>query len=225
MRIGAEGGVVHGVLEHDTFGAVADIVQDRQRKSGHNFCRRSVAPCARCALRVTVRQKAKFAPLVQQKRAASGAGVDDDCLQHLDHHLVERIALGNRRSRPDERATVHRGGRQGARAAGPDCSPLPRQAKVGVPGLKCSAPPLATPVGMGAAGGCDMVDADAPCTAPEIEQARAFLRRVRAAPSFLVRDLRTFAIPFVLATFATGSSTQRGALFLNAAGAIRFLLI
>lgn len=51
-----------------------------------------------------------------------------------------------------------------------------------------------------------------------VKQARAFVQRVQAAPNFVVHDLRTYALPFVLATFASASQTFRAALFIGADG-------
>jgi hypothetical protein len=51
-----------------------------------------------------------------------------------------------------------------------------------------------------------------------VKQARAFVHRVRSAPGFLIDTLRTYAFPFVLATFVSKTGTHRAVFFVNAAG-------
>lgn len=51
-----------------------------------------------------------------------------------------------------------------------------------------------------------------------VQQARAFVRRVEAAPNFVIHELRTFALPFVLATFTSSSRSYRAVLYVGAGG-------
>ncbi len=51
-----------------------------------------------------------------------------------------------------------------------------------------------------------------------VKQARAFVHRVRSAPGFLIDSLRTYAFPFVLATFESKAGSHRAVFLINANG-------
>ncbi len=58
-----------------------------------------------------------------------------------------------------------------------------------------------------------------------VKQARAFVRRVQAAPGFLIDTLHTYAFPFILASFAGKSRTHRVTFFLDADGKPGWVLL
>jgi len=51
-----------------------------------------------------------------------------------------------------------------------------------------------------------------------LKQARAFVQRVQSAPNFILHELQTYALPFVLATFDSPSRTHRSVLYIGADG-------
>ncbi len=54
-------------------------------------------------------------------------------------------------------------------------------------------------------------------------RALGFARRVRVAPNFLLRDLRTFAMPFITAAFSTSGSPVRIVMFVDTTLTPRFV--
>jgi hypothetical protein len=58
-----------------------------------------------------------------------------------------------------------------------------------------------------------------------VKQARAFVRRVQAAPSFLIDTLRAYAFPYILASFAGRSQTHRVVFFVDADGNPSWVLL
>ena len=51
-----------------------------------------------------------------------------------------------------------------------------------------------------------------------VKQARAFVRRVEAAPNFVIHELKTFALPYVLATFSREMQSYRTVVYIGAGG-------
>lgn len=54
------------------------------------------------------------------------------------------------------------------------------------------------------------------------QRAWAFVRRVKAAPNFVVRSMRTFVLPFVVASFESSGEPVRIVLFATHDGSVRF---
>lgn len=58
-----------------------------------------------------------------------------------------------------------------------------------------------------------------------VRLARAFVHRVRSAPGFLIDTMRTYAFPFVLATFVSEAGTHRVVFFVDTKGVLTSSLL